>query len=185
MVIGLWSKHIHRSAIHLYRTTLQRSDLVKPDGRFIFSKAHVERVCKRIGDRLICFTADNAGLTLTPKYARHLYNVSVHDKGTFTAGRMEYLMVALPFALRDLIFKEVQEINAQIDEAPVGSLLHGLDPVIDPSSDIICVINHFVSVFTMGRRYDTCAATLPVLAERIRALQEILLEVMPEKSGII
>jgi hypothetical protein len=57
--------------------------------------------------------------------------------------------------------------------------------LIDPSSDIIRVINHFVEVFTMGRRYDTCAATLLVLAERIRALQEILLEVMPEKSGII
>ena len=198
-VIGLWAKHIMKAIVHLYISVLQREDLVtnpkrtrlssnaadpnEPKRTRLFSDAAVDRVMHRTGERLTCFTADDAGLRITPKYARHLYNVSVHDKGTFTAGRVENLMVVLQFVLRDLIFDEVRKINDLIDAAPRGDPLHGLEHVVDPSTDIIRVINTFVDFFTLARRYDTCVETLPVLAKRVRALQEILKEIMPTKSG--
>ena len=183
LVIGLWAKHIMKAIVHLYRSVLQREDLVTPKRTRLFSDAAVDRIMHRLGERLTCCTADDAGIRITPKYARHLYNVSVHDKGTFTAGRVENLMVVLQFVLRDLIFDEVRKINDLIDAAPRGDPLHGLEHVVDPSTDIILVINTFVDFFTLARRYDTCVETLPVLAKRVRALQEILKEIMPTKSG--
>jgi hypothetical protein len=183
LVIGLWAKHIMKSIVFLYKSTLQRDDLRKPSGERLISNAAVDRVCDRLGQRLTCFTADDAGLKITPKYAKHLFNVSVNDKGTFTAGRVEILIVAYQFVLRDLIYNEVLHINEKIDAAAEGDPLHGIDHVVDPSTDIIRVVNSFADVFTLGRRYDTCADTLPVLAEKIKLLQDTLLEVMPGKSG--
>ena len=107
LVIGLWAKHIMKAIVHLYRSVLQREDLVanpkrtslpsnaadpnepkrtrlssnaadpnEPRRTRLFSDAAVDRVMHRIGERLTCFTADDAGLRITTKYARHLYNVS-------------------------------------------------------------------------------------------------------------
>ncbi len=118
---------------------LQPADPNEPKRTRLFSDAAVDMVMHRIGERLICFTADDAGLRITPKYARHLYNVSVHDKGTFTAGRVENLMVVLQYVLRYLIFNEVRKINDLIDAAPRGDPLHGLEHVVHPSADIILV----------------------------------------------
>ena len=172
-----------KSIVFLYKSTLQRDDLRKPSGERLISNAAVDRVCDRLGQRLTCFTADDAGLKITPKYAKHLFNMSVNDKGTFTAGRVEILIVAYQFVLRDLIFNEVRDINARIDAAAEGEPLHGLDHVVDPSTDMIRVVNSFADFFTLARRFDTCSLTLPVLAERVKSLQETLLEVMPDKSG--
>jgi hypothetical protein len=172
-----------KSIVFLYKKTLQREDLKKANGERLISNATVDRVCRRLGQRLTLFTADNAGIKITPKYANHLFNVSVKDKGTFTAGRVEVLMVVYQFDLRDLIFNEVRDINARIDAAAEGEPLHGLDHVVDPCTDMISVVSSFADFFTLARRFDTCSLTLPVLAERVKSLQEILLEVMPDKSG--
>ena len=114
LVIGLWAKHIMKSIVFLYKSTLQRDDLRKPSGERLISNAAVDRVCDRLGQRLTCFTADDAGLKITPKYAKHLFNVSVNDKGTFTAGRVEILIVAYHFVLRDLIYNVVLHINEKL-----------------------------------------------------------------------
>lgn len=182
-MIGLWAKHIMKSIVFLYKSTLQREDLRKPNGERLMSDAAVHRVCNRLGQRLTFFTADNAGLKITSKYAKHLFNVSVKDKGTFTAGRVEILIVVYQFVLRDLIHDEVLHINENIDADAVSDPLYGLEHVVDPSTDMIRVVNSFADVFTLGRRYDTCADALPDLAEKIKFLQDTLLEVMPAKSG--
>ena len=88
LVIGLLAKHIMQSIIHHHRLTLQREYLVTPKGPRLFINAAVDRVCLRIGERLICFTSYNAGLRITSKYSRHLFNMGLYDKGTFTAGRV-------------------------------------------------------------------------------------------------
>ena len=44
----------------------------------------------------------------------------MHDKGTFTAGRVENLMVSFQFVLRVLIFDKVRGIDGHIDAAAVG-----------------------------------------------------------------
>ena len=79
--------------------------------------------------------------------------------------------------------RRLRDINARIDAAAEGEPLHGLDHVVDPSTDMIRVVNSFADFCTLARRFDTCSLTLHVLAERVKSLQEILLEVMPDKSG--
>ena len=72
--------------------------------------------------------------------------------------------------------RRLRDINARIDAAAEGEPLHGLDHVVDPSTDMIRVVNSFADFCTLARRFDTCSLTLHVLAERVKSLQETLLK---------
>ena len=184
VVIGIWGDHMMRSIVYLYKTTLQRSDFPRGGkGNHFIANKGIERIFRKMATRLTHFTSEVAGFTLTPKYAKHMYNVSVKGKGNFTAGRVEFLMVCLPFVLRDIAFHEVKKINSKIDAARPGTLWHGLAKVVDPWADAARACIAFLEFFTLARSYETCEIVLPELAGRIENLQKTLLDVFPGKSG--
>ena len=120
---------------------------------------------------------------MTSKYAKHMCNVIVNGTGNFTAGRVDFLMVCMPFVLRDIVFHEVKLINKTIEDASSDSPWHSLDKVVDPWADATRACIAFLEFFTLARSYETCETALPEIAGRIEKLQETLLEVFPEKSG--
>ena len=56
----------------------------------------------------------------------------LYGNGTFTAGRIEHLMVVMMFALRDLAFREVKFLNDKIAAARPGTPWYNLAKVVDP-----------------------------------------------------
>ena len=106
--IGLFAQHICNSIIHKINTTLRNDAFVKgstKDGKpkYVISKASLEAVYNRLCERLQHYHSSHAGFKLTPKYTAYFKNVFLRGKGTFNAGRMQLLMLALPFALHDLL----------------------------------------------------------------------------------
>ena len=107
-VIGLFGTHICNSIVHKIRTTLRNESFIKgrtTEGNpiYIISEAALEDVFDRLCERLQHFRSTRSGFQLTIKYTAHFKSVFLRGKGTFTAGRMLLLMMALPFALRDLL----------------------------------------------------------------------------------
>ena len=183
--IGIFGTHMTRSTVHLFKTTLQREDLPhNKSGNHFISNAALDRLFARLTQRLTYFTGENSGFQLTPKYANHFYNVCITGKGTFTAGRIENLMVAMMFALRDLAFHEVKLINDKIKDAPRGSPWYGLEMVVDPWAEAARAYIVFLEFYLPARGLQTCETALPEIAMRADNLARTLLEVFPEKSGI-
>ena len=67
----------------------------------------MEAVFNRLCERLEHFHSSHAGFQLTSKYTAHFKHVFLKGKGTFTAGRMLLLMMALPFVLPSLLDPEL------------------------------------------------------------------------------
>ena len=117
--IGFFGTHFVSSVLYTVESTL-RNDLyitgLKQNGekKYLISKSMIEDVWKRICIRLRSFISTYAGFQLTTKYAAHFWKVFLEGKGTFTAGRIELLMIALPFVLRDLIRPELVLIERAI-----------------------------------------------------------------------
>ncbi len=63
---------------------------------------------------------------------------------------MLYLMLVLPYGLVDLVGKGRQKINAAIDIAVLGDLLHGLSHAEDPCEAIIDALLVFFEVVYVG-----------------------------------
>ena len=117
--IGFFGTHFVGSVLYTVQSTL-RNDLYitglnkKGERKYLVSMSMIEDVWKRICIRLRLFISTYAGFQLTAKYAAHFWKVFLEGKGTFTAGRMELLMIALPFVLRDLIRPELALIERAI-----------------------------------------------------------------------
>ena len=59
-------------------------------------------------------------------------------RGTFTAGDMQQLMLALPFALRDLFGPEIALLRRELGKPSTASL-------VDPITDMVQALNRFLS----------------------------------------
>lgn len=177
-VIGLFGTHICNSVVHKIRTTLRNESYIKghtAEGNpiYIISEAAVEDVFNRLCERLQHFRSSQSGFQLTIKYTAHFKSVFLRGKGTFTAGRMQLLMMALPFALRDLLNQELAIIRRVLPRAEVE----------DPCPDMVRALNSFLDFFTMGRSMLLPVADLPELTNRHGIMLETLQDVFPEKSG--
>ena len=186
MVIGIFGDHMMRSTVYRFKVALQRNDFPRNGhGHHFISTAAIERLFRRFSVRLTYFTSENSGFQLTAKYANHLCNVCLYGNGTFTAGRIEYLMVVMMFALRDLAFREVKFLNDKIAAARPGTPWYNLAKVVDPWAEVARAFIVFLEYFLPVRSLATCETAIPEIAKRGDILQRTLLEVFPEKSGAV
>lgn len=185
-VIGLFGQHICNSIVHKIKTTLRNDELAtmqrQTDGssklRYVISEAALEAVYDRLCERLQHFQSSHAGFQISSKYAAHFKHVFVHGKGTFTAARMQFLMMAMPFALRGLLTPEIALIRREL--AGESAKLRTL---VDPCTDMVMALNRFLDWFSMARRLSFPVADAPELQKRARKMSIELQRVFPEKSG--
>ena len=128
--------------MHKINTTLRNDEFVKGstrDGKpkYVNSEANLEAVYNRLCEWLQHFHSSHAGFQLTPKYTAHFKNVFLRGKGTFTAGRMQLLKLALPFALRDLLGPEIALLRSELGKPATASL-------VDPSTAMVQALNRFL-----------------------------------------
>ena len=113
-VISLFGQHISNSIAHKINTALRNDQLAtmlrQDDGsaimaplRYVIIEATLEAVYDCRCEWLEHFQSSHAGFQLTSKYTAHFKHVFIHGKGTFTAARMRFLMMALLFALFGLL----------------------------------------------------------------------------------
>ena len=122
--IGLGGQHIIKAIIYKIETTLRKDSYtygIGRDGRpqHLISKSKIDAVWTRMLQRLTHFSSDISGFQLTSKYAAHVRHVFLEGKSAFTAGRLEMLLMALPFVLRDLIDPELRLIEQAIGDGKV------------------------------------------------------------------
>ena len=114
--IGLYGEHIIPAIVHRYTSVLQRPDLIWLDKNKvkhpIISNEAVARVFRRLADRLQGVVADTSTMTISTNYAAHFLEdyVKKTDNAKFTGDRIRFLMLNLPFLVRDLIKPEVSLI---------------------------------------------------------------------------
>ena len=114
----MFGDHIVPAILYRYTQVLRRPDLVvdskgKGKGKQVkkplITNAGLEKVWKRLADRLSAIMADTSMLTLSTEYAAHFYDMYIDGKenAKLTGDRMKMLMLSLPFMVRDLISPEV------------------------------------------------------------------------------
>ena len=145
----------------------------------------LEGVWKRACARLESFDSDFAGVQFTSKYAAHFWKVFVEGKGTFTAGRMELLMIALPSVLRDLIAPEIKLIQRAIDSGDIIRDATGqkVQPPANPCPGIIKALVHLLDWYYLARQSLFPIGMTPELQRRYRVMKQTLKSVFPNKSG--
>ena len=188
--IGLFGEHVVKSTIYRIQTTLRNDSYTngktKDGGRKqLISEAALEAVWARLQRRLGCFQSSFAGFQLTSKYAAHFRNVFINGKGTFTASRIELLMIALIFVIRDLIRPEIELIQRAIKDGKVDTDEDGNLPVPpeDPCPDIIQALAIFLDWYMLARVLLFPLDMAPELQRRAFAMKEELQRVFPDKSG--
>ena len=134
--------------------------------------------------RLQEFHSSIAGFQLTPKYTAHFKRVFVDGKSTFTASRIEMLMMALPFALRDLIPQEIEFIKQAIRTRQVDAVDGRMpEPPEDPCPDIVNCLACFLDWYMMARLLLFPMDDTPELQRRAFVMKGELQRVFPEKTG--
>ena len=75
----------------------------------IMSNEAAARVFPRLADRMQGVAADTSVLAISPEYAAHFleFYVKKTENAKFTGDRVRFLMLTLPFVVRDLIAPEV------------------------------------------------------------------------------
>jgi len=187
--IGFFGTHFVGAVLYTVESTL-RNDLyitgLKQNGekKYLISKSMIEDVWKRICIRLRSFISTYAGFQLTSKYAAHFWKVFLEGKGTFTAGRMELLMIALPFVLRDLIRPELTLIERAIASGDIIRDAGNRVPVpADPCPGMIKALALFLDWYYLARQSLFPMAQVPELQRKYRAMKQAVKLVFPSKSG--
>jgi hypothetical protein len=143
-----------------------------------------DSVFQRLCCRLTFYDSSFAGYQISAKFAAHLRHVYLEGKSTFTASRMEILIVSLIFALRDLIRPELEIINSAIRNGRIRTINGGLPaPPTDPCPEIIEAMALFLDWYTLARRLLIPVSMIPELQRRGLVMKEALKRVFPEKSG--
>ena len=81
------------------------------------------------------------------------------------------------------MLSQVEFLNTAIDQAPRGSLLHGLAHVSDPSDQIVEVLIKCMEWNIMTRRRSIPESELPEVHKAAVDLLEVLKKNLPDKSG--
>ena len=190
--IGLWGNHAVRSVVHKLESTVRNDRYAygktkegKP--KFIISNNMTEDIFKGLCERLEWFRSSHAGFQLTTKYTAHLRRVYLEGKSTFTAGRIEILMLALPFVLQGLLKKPFDVIKTAIRQQKVDKGSDGRfpDPPEDPCPDMVNAIAIFSDWYSMARMINLPLKQVPELQRRQQLFRNEYKRVFPEKSGEI
>ena len=187
IILGLFGKHMVKSIIYLIETTILRPEFTTAhEGRQApVPEAAMKRVLRRLAAFLSQVKADESCLTLAPEFAEHF--LKVYEKGTssFTGPRMNNLMLALPYVIRDIAGPERALINAAIKNAEPGDPLYNMPMVEDPCVQIVETLIVFMEWYLLIRRRELSSVDIVDLLERGRAMMESLKATFPQKSGEI
>ena len=188
--IGLFG-HIVKSVIYKVETTLRDDAYVKTTAegqpKFLVGMPTLDGTWTRLSRRLTHVDSDICGYQLTPKYAAHVRHVFLDGKSAFTAGRMELLMMILPFVLVDLIDPELRFVEQAIREGKVDTNAMGNRPAPpkDPCPDMVRALACFLDWYMQARLLLFPVDMAPELQRRAKVMKETLQEVFPDKSGQI
>ena len=127
--IGLFG-HLVKAVTYKVQNTLRDDSYVQGktrevDPKLFISMPTFDSVWTRLCRRLTHVCSNVSGLQLTPKYAAHVRHVFIVGKSTFTAGRLELLMMVLSFMLVDLIEPELRSIEHAIAENKIDRDANG------------------------------------------------------------
>jgi hypothetical protein len=106
-----------------------------------------------------------------------------NKSANFSGRRMHLLMLALPFALRDLTFPEIEDITSQI--AKPWHRLHDrvVVPPVDPSRKILEALYTFMEWYLTVRMPEIGVSKLLSLFDSGDELVETLKRVFPDRDG--
>jgi hypothetical protein len=183
--IGIFGNHLLKAINFKLSTTLRNENYIHPtQQRPLISESVVESVQERICTRLEHFESGSAGFEISAKYVAHLMHVYKEGKSTFTASRMEILIVSLIFVLHDLIGPELEVINRAIVDGRVR-MINGAppEPPTDPCPEIIRALALFLDWYILARRLWFPVDMIPELQRRCCVFKEAFKAVFPEKSG--
>ena len=187
--IGLFG-HVVKAVIYKVETTLRDDPYIKgktAEGqpKYLIGMPTIDGVWARLCRRLTHVRSDISGYQLTPKYAAHVRHVFLDGKSAFTAGRMELLMMILPFVLVDLIDPELRFVEQAIREGKVDTNAMGNRPAApkDPCPDMVRALACFLDWYMQARLLLFPVDMAPELQRRAQVMKETLQEVFPEKSG--
>ena len=65
-----------------------------------------QRCLAEIGNRLSSTIADESCLTITADFSRHFLKVAEQGGSPFTGDRMMYVILTLPYMIRDIVVSE-------------------------------------------------------------------------------
>jgi hypothetical protein len=126
--------------------------------KYFFSEAAQDDVFTCLLTRLTQFESPSAGFQFTAKYAAHfrpkMYCVLyLEDHSSFTACRIELLLVAPPFVLRDLLAPELALLEQAICNGRVTTL-DSETPELpeDPCPDMIKALACFIDWYMPARK---------------------------------
>ena len=187
--IGLFG-HLVKAVIYKVEITLRNDSYVQGKTRegepkHFISMSAFDGVWTRLCRRLTHVSSDVSGLQLTPKYAAHVRHVFIDGKSTFTAGRLELLMMVLPFMLVDLIEPELRSIEHAIAENKIDRDTSGRRqaPPVDPCPDMIRALACFLDWYMKARLLLFPVQMAPDLQRSVKVWKEVAEEVFWRKSG--
>jgi len=172
--------------IEKIKVTLRNDSYTKgmfDDGRikYFFSEAAVDEVFTRLLARLTQFESSSAGFQITAKYAAHFRRVYLEGHSSFTACRIELLLVALPFVLRDLLAPELAHLEQAIRNRLVKTVNGDTPPrPEDPCPDMIKALACFIDWYMLARKLWFPVDMAPELQRRATVMKRELKRVFPE-----
>ncbi len=200
--LRLYGEHIIPAIVHRYTQVLQRPDLIWHDrngvAHPIMSNVSVARVFRRLADRLQGVVADTSMIA-------HFLEVYVKKtpNAKFTGDRVRFLMLTLPFLVKDLIAPEmtsyslyiasiyidlhgiyqVYELNKKISAASRASTppLFNVPPVVDPSNEIAEVLVEALEWNMLSRDWNVTVSDLQDLYRKSVSLLELLKTHLPDR----
>lgn len=191
VVIGLFGHHVCKASIHLIEITIIKKEYTTAHGtkgRPGYRKPPLPEnatkgVLQRLADRLSSIISDESCLTITADFSRHFLKVYEKGRSSFTGDRMMYIMLTLPYVIRDIAGPERQRINTAIQSAADGDPLRGAQLVEDPCEKIVECLLDFLHWFLLIRRRELLTTDIAECIARGQTMMESLKDTFPEKGG--
>ena len=191
VILGLFGYHIIKAIIHLIKSLITKAvytTAFKKKGEPGYRKAPlpenaIKGVLQRLANRMSSMIADESCLTITAEFSRHFLKVAEEGRSSFTGDRMIYILLTLPYLIRDIAGPELRRINLAIHSASSGDPLHGSALVEDSCEKIIETLLDFLNWFLLIRRRELLTKEIAEVSKRGQTMMESLKSTFPEKGG--
>ena len=191
VILGLFGHHIIKAIIHLIESLISKAVYTtsfKNKGEPGYRKAPlpenaIKSVLQRLANRMSSTVADESCLTITADFSMHFLKVAEQGRSSFTGDRMMYILLTLPYLIRDIAGPELRRINSAIQSASAGDPLHGAALVEDPCEKIIETLLDFMNWFLLIRRRELSTKDIAEVTKRGQTMMESLISTFPEKGG--
>jgi hypothetical protein len=190
-VLDLFGNHLCKAAIHLIESTIIKNEYTTAHGskgrpgyrKQPLPENATKGVLQRLADRLSSIMSDESCLTITAYFSRHFLKVFEKGRSSFTGERMMYIMLTLPYVIRDIAGPERQRINSAIRHASDGDPLRGAQLVEDPREKIVECLLDSLRWFLLIHRRELLTTDIAECIARGQTMMELLKDTFPEKGG--